>query len=239
MLRRTMTATVLLLLAVAVVIGRAAAQAESAKPHVIEVSGDGQAQSPPDQATVELAIETHAVTAGEAAGSNGARAQKVRDALKSKLGDKGTMWTGGYSLYPDYSEPRPGSEAKIIGYHAQNSITIETSDLELVGPVIDAAIAAGANRVNSLQYSLRDNTKARSEAITRASKDAQAQAQALASALGIKLGAVIKATTVAEVRPIPMMRMQAMTAMAGAAATPVEAGQITVPATVSLTYEIP
>ncbi|HVN88489.1 MAG TPA: SIMPL domain-containing protein [Candidatus Binataceae bacterium] len=231
------TTVVAALLALVIVARTAGAQAD-AKTHVIEVSGDGQAQSPPDQATLELAIETHAATAGEAAGTNGALAQKVRDALKGKLGDKGTMWTGGYSLYPDYSEPRPGNEAKIIGYHAQNTITVETSDLELVGPLIDAAIAAGANRVNSLQYSLRDSTKARSEAITRASKDAQAQAQALANALGVKLGSVIKAATTAEIRPIPMMRMQAASAMAAAAATPVEAGQVTVPATVSLTYEI-
>ena len=223
-------------LALVMIARTAAAQAD--KTHVIEVSGDGQAQSPPDQATLELAIETHAATAGEAAGTNGALAQKVRDALKGKLGDKGMMWTGGYTLYPDYSEPRPGNEAKIIGYHAQNTITVETSDLEVVGPMIDAAIAAGANRVNSLQYGLRDSTKARSEAITRASKDAQAQAQALANALGVKLGAVIKATTVAEIRPIPLMRMPQAAAMTAAAATPVEAGQITVPATVSLTYEI-
>jgi uncharacterized protein YggE len=238
MLRSKIATALLTIVVTTLLAGLAAAQPESSKPHVIEVSGDGQAQSPPDQATVELAIETHAATAGEAAGGNGALAQKVRDALKSKLGDKGTMWTGGYSLYPDYSEPAPGREAKIIGYHAQNSITVETGDLELVGPVIDAAIAAGANRVNSLQYSLRDNTKARSEAITRASKDAQAQAQALANAIGVKLGSVLKATTVAEVRPIPVMRMQAAGAMMAGAATPVEAGQITVPATVSLTYEI-
>ena len=238
MLRSPIAVALSLILALPLCASPAAAQADNSKVHVIEVSGDGQAQSPPDQATVELAIETHAVTAGEAAGGNGALAQKVRDALRNKLGDKGTMWTGGYSLYPDYSEPGPGREAKIIGYHAQNSITIETASLDLVGPVIDAAIGAGANRVNSLQYGLRDNTKARSEAITRASKDAQAQAQALASALGVKLGAVLKATTVAEVRPIPVMRMQAAGAMMAGAATPVEAGQITVPATVSLTYEI-
>jgi len=237
-MRATKITTIVAALLAVVMVARTACAQSEAKAHVIEVSGDGQAQSPPDQATLELAIETHAPTAGEAAGTNGALAQKVRDALKGKLGDKGTMWTGGYSLYPDYNEPRPGSEAKIIGYHAQNTITVETSNLEVVGPLIDAAIAAGANRVNSLQYSLRDSTKARSEAITRASKDAQAQAQALANALGVKLGSVIKATTVAEMRPIPMMRMPAAAAMTAAAATPVEAGQITVPASVSLTYEI-
>ena len=64
---------------------------------------------------------------------------------------------------------------------AQNTITVETGALDLVGPLIDAAIAAGANRVNSLDFNLRDNTKARNEAIAKAAKDAQAQAQALAS----------------------------------------------------------
>lgn len=215
----------------------AAAESAASNPHTIEVSGDGSVQAAPDQAILQLAIETHAATAAEAAGSNGALAQKVRDALKGKLQDKGLMWTGGYSLYPDYSEPRPGGEARIIGYRAQNSITVQTGALELIGPLIDAAIAAGANRVGSLDYDLRDSTKARGEAITRAAKDAQAQAQALAAALGVKLGDVVKATTVSEARPIPVMRMQA-SAMAVGRETPIEAGQVTVPASVSLTYEI-
>jgi uncharacterized protein YggE len=102
----------------------ASGQAADNKARTIQVSGEGEAQAAPDQATLELAIETHAATAAEAAGLNGALAQKVRDALKAKLGDKGRMWTGGYTLYPDYNEPREGGEAKIIGYHAQNSITV-------------------------------------------------------------------------------------------------------------------
>jgi hypothetical protein len=145
------------------------------------------------------------------------------------------IWTGGYSLYPEYNEPRDGGKATITGYRAENSISIETGALDLVGPLIDAAIAAGANRVNSLDYNLRDNSKARSEAITKASKDAQTQAQALAAALAVKLGPIVHASTVAEIRPV-----QARVAFGAAKAmsTPIEPGQVTVPATVSLTYEI-
>jgi uncharacterized protein YggE len=238
LMRRKVTALIAAIVLVATSwAGLGMAQSEDSKARTIVVGGEGEAQAAPDQATLELAIETHATTAAEAAGLNGALAQKVRDALKAKLADKGTMWTGGYSLYPDYSEPRDGGESKILGYHAQNSITVETQALEIVGPLIDAAIAAGANRVNSLDYSLRDNAKARGDAITKATRDAQSQADALDGALGVKLGQVLKATTESENRPIPVMRMQA-TAMARSGATPVEAGQVTVPATVSLTYEI-
>lgn len=224
-----------LMLVVTPLMGRAAESTPS-NLNTIEVSGYGNVQTAPDRATLELAIETHAATAAEAASRNGALAQKVRDALKRELQDKGLMWTGGYSLYPDYSEERNGGEARIIGYRAQNSITVQTGALELVGPLIDAAIAAGANRVGSLDYDLRDNSKARGEAITRAAKDAEAQARALAAALAVTLGPVVKATTVSEARPIPV-RMEAASMMAGRQ-TPIEAGQVTVPASVSLTYEI-
>ncbi len=158
------------------------------------------------------------------------------DALKSKLGDKGKITTGGYSLNPEYDQ-RASEKPRIIGYSAQNSVTVHTGALELVGALIDSAIAAGANRVNSLNFSVKDDTKARSEAIAIATRDARAQAEALASALGVKLGKVLKATTVAQARPIPMRMGRAM-AMSASAATPVEPGEVTVSATVSLTFEI-
>jgi len=202
---------------------------------IIEVSGSGEVQAAPDLATLEIAIETHAESADHAAGLNGALAEKVRDALMSKLGDKGRMWTGGYSLTPEYSEAREG-KPNVTGYTAQNSITVQTGELGLIGPLIDAAIAAGANRINSLSYSLRADSKARSEAIAKATRDAQTQAMALADALGVKLGPVLRASTSSEVRPVPLTRFAGAAAMAANVPTPITAGQVTVPATVSLTY---
>ena len=203
----------------------------------IEVDGSGEARATPDVANLSLAIETHGSTAAEAASRNGALADKVITALKSKLGDKGKISTGGYSLNPEYDQ-RPGREKPtIVSYAAQNSITVETGALDLVGPLIDASIAAGANRVNYLNFSLKDDDKARSEAITMATRNARAQAAALAAALGVKLGKVLKASTASQVRPIPMERM-AMAMSAKSSATPVEPGEVTIPANVSLTYEI-
>jgi uncharacterized protein YggE len=203
---------------------------------VIEVRGNGEIQAAPDLATLEIAIETHAASADHAAGLNGALAEKVREALTSKLADKGRMWTGGYSLSPEYSEPREGKQI-VSGYTAENSITVETGELGLVGPLIDAAIGAGANRISSLNYSLREDSKARSEAIAKAARDAETQASALAGALGVKLGPVIKATMESEIRPLPLARF-AGSAMAVSVQTPIAAGEVTVPATVSLTYSI-
>ncbi|MDO8434934.1 MAG: SIMPL domain-containing protein [Candidatus Binatus sp.] len=214
------------------------AQVGAAAPpiRVIEVDGTGEARGTPDVATLNLAIETHAATAEEAASRNGTLAEKIIAALKAKLGDKGKISTGGYSLNPEYDQ-RPSREPKIVSYTAQNSITAETGALDLLGALIDASIAAGANRVNYLSFALKDDSKVRTEAITIATRDAKAQADALAAALGVKLGKVIKATTVAEARPIPMQRM-GMAVAAERVATPVEPGEVTVPVTVSLTFYI-
>ena len=203
----------------------------------IEVDGSGETRTSPDTADLDLAINTQAKTAEEAAASNAALATKVIDALKAKLGDKGKITTGGYSLDAQYDQ-RPNARSEtIVGYIAQNSVTIHTGALDLVGALIDSAIAAGANRVNSLNFSVENNISARKEAIAIATRDAHAQAEALASALGVKLGKVLKATTVSEARPIPMRMGRAM-AMSANVATPVEPGEVTVPATVSLTFEI-
>jgi uncharacterized protein len=236
-MRSTIAAFALLTIALAMPLAAGAEGGASANQRTIQVAGNGEAQAAPDLAVLSLAIETHAATAADAAGRNGGLAQKVSDALRAKLGDKGKTWTGGYSLYPEYAEQsRPNAKPTITGYQAQNTITVQTGALDLVGPLIDAAIAAGANRVNSLDFNLRDDTRARNEAITKAAKDAQAQAQALAAALGLKLGPIITATTVSNERPQPVM-LGARFASANSA-TPVQPAEVTVPATVSLTYQI-
>jgi uncharacterized protein len=217
----------------------ASAQSDSSNFAVrtIEVDGSGETRTSPDTADLDLAIETRAKTAEGAAASNAALAAKVIDALKSKLGDKGKITTGGYSLNPEYDQRATSETPRIVGYTAQNSVTVHTGALDLAGALIDAAIAAGANRVNSLNFSVKDDTKARGEAIAIATRDARAQAEALASALDVKLGKVLKATTISEQRPVPIRMNRAM-AMSAAVATPVEPGDVTVPATVSLIFEI-
>lgn len=203
----------------------------------IEVTGNGEAHVAPDLAFLNLAIETHAATAQESAGQNAALAQKVVEALSKKLEGKGKVWTGGYSLYPEYNEPKPNEKPVVTGYRAENSITVRTGEIGMLGGLIDTAIGAGANRINYLNFTLHDESQTRSQAIALAAKDAQVQAESLAKALGVKLGPIVKATTVAEVRPIPMMRMGGAM-MASGAPTPVQPSEVSVPATVSVTYQI-
>lgn len=205
----------------------------------IEVTGNGEVRAKPDRATMDIAVETHGKTAAEAASENARLSQKIADALKARLGDSGKIQTGSYDLMPDYQQRQGEISSQIIGYRGVNTVSLETTALDRVGPLIDAAIGAGANRVNSVSFTLRDQSGPRNDAIAKAAADAASQARVLAAALGVKLKRVLHATTNAEPRPIQFMSMAApRMAAAGSEPTPISPGQITVPATVSVTYEI-
>ena len=110
--------------------------------------------------------------------------------------------TQNYSLYPEYSPPpgpeQPGEEPRIRGYRAINTVTAEVDDLERVGPLIDVALQAGANQLQSVRFSLRNPDEAQRSAMRRAVQEAQESAETIADALGVALGPVLDASTTAE-----------------------------------------
>jgi uncharacterized protein YggE len=205
----------------------------------LSVMGHGEAHVTPDTAMLDVAIETNGPTAQEAARRNAQLSQEVVSAIKADLGASGSVWTGSYALFPDYESQPTGGGSKLVGYRAENSINVRTTALDRVGALIDKAIGAGANRVNALTFTISNDSQARSEAISLAAKDAQSKAQALADALGVKLKRILSTSVEGSVRPSPLVMGARMSATGvGTAPTPIDINRISVPATVSLSYEI-
>ena len=115
---------------------------------------------------------------------------------------------------------------------------VQLDDLTRIGAVIDAATQSGANRVQGIQFTLRDQDAVRAQALREAAQRARAEADVLAAALGLK---VVRVLTAEENSPrvVPVrMFSRAVTATTAAAPTPVEAGTLDVTADVTLTVEV-
>jgi uncharacterized protein len=239
---RVRVSRILLAVAVLGVVWSGAAAEEStdkAGPPVIRVSGESTISAKPDQAEINLGVVTQAETGEVAAAQNARKQDAVLAGLKQALGSGAEIKTISYSLTPNYRYPKEGGQPAISGYTASNVILAKTGELSQVGKAIDAAIKAGANNVQSLRFTLKDETAVRAQALKEAAVKARAKADALASALGLKIARVLLVDEGGQqVRPVyaEMGRMEMKAA--NAPPTPIEAGSVEIEASVSLTVEI-
>lgn len=209
------------------------AQTAQVAAHTIRATGEATVEVAPDQAEMTVAVLTQATTAEQAAADNAARTTAVVAALKAALDAKATVKTSGYNLSPNYTYPPQGGEPKLNGYNATNSVRVVTRDLARVGPAIDAAVKAGANNVQGIQFGLSDESAAQAEALSRAAMNAKNRAVAMGSGLGVTPTEILAVEDgSAVVRPVVY---EAMAMRASDARTPVEPGTVEVRATVTVT----
>ena len=217
------------------------AQQTERRPRVPSVTANGEAviTAEPDQAQIEIGVVTQARNAPDAAKENAEKLARVMSEVKKLLGKGDEIKTASYSLNPNYRYPQ-GGKPEIVGYTATNVLHIKTGALENVGKLIDAAMQSGANTIQRLLFTLKDEQSAQLQALRLASIKAKAKAEEMANAVGLKIVKVLSITEGERgVRPIvmPQPRVAQMEA-AAAAPTPVEAGTIEVRSSVSLTAEV-
>lgn len=198
--RLALAALAALTLAAAPRASRAQQPAPSPAPQLpqLVVTGYGEVTVAPDRATIDAAVETRAGTASQAAAQNARRLRVVLDTLRARGIAAGDLSTLGYSVNSDY-EPTPRGEPVRRGYVASNVVRIETRALDQVGALIDAALAAGANRVNEVRFSSTRHAAVRDSATALAIANARRTAETMARAAGAALGTLLELST--EVNP--------------------------------------
>lgn len=167
---------------------------ESGKEHTIDVSGNSEIKIDPDLAKIYITIETKNKDVKKAEEENSELMEKVMAALKKYSVDIETV---SYNVYP-YQDKNWNTGAIIDqGYRVTNAIVVSTDNLEEVGKIIDVSINRGANRIDRVEFTLKDGTKKKAQAQTLklAAQNAKEKAQSLAKELDIK---VVKAIHISE-----------------------------------------
>ena len=167
----------------------------------IYVAGTATVKAPPDIATAQIGVQTFSEEVEAAVAENNRKSDAIISALRQQGVAEKDIQTTRFNIYPqrDYKNNRPDL---IIGFQVDNVVSATVRDLTAIGKVLQAAIDAGANNINGLNFTLDDPTSLRDEARTEAVKDARRRADIMAEAAGIEVGNVISITETSYPGPI-------------------------------------
>ena len=229
-----------ILLAMAGIGSVAAATQATCDENVIHSYGSGNVIGTPDRAQVTFSVQTENIDVKSAQMANAVQMTKVIDALVAAGLPKDALKTTGYNIYPVYEDySKSPFEQKIKTYQVTNTLTVTLHDVNRTGEVIDVAVANGVNQASSIQFMLSDAQAQvlRTEALKKAVTLARADADTVASELGVTIVGVKSADISGGYAPVLFENYQAGNAMTKSAApTPIQPGDVTVTAQVSVTY---
>jgi uncharacterized protein len=197
----------------------------------VTVLGNGQVQGTPDLLTVNVGMESIAPDVTSAMNQSSDRQKAVIDALVNSGIDRTDINTTQVSLQPQF-----GPDSTINGYRASNTIDVKIRDLGTASQKLALIVGTGgdATRINSVNYSIEDDSQLVKDARARAFEDAKTRAEQYAQLSDMHMGRVISISETTGTTPPPPTPMP----RAAMEAVPLEPGQQTVDFTVTVVWEL-
>ena len=223
------------------ILGLSACGTAPAQARTLVVSGNGTVYLTPDIAYIYIGVHTDDPDLANAVSKNNTQAQALVDALKNSGIDGKDIQTSNFSVYSNAN----GGIDKMTGqaipngmnYSVDNTVYVTVRDLTKMGKILNTAVGAGANSINSITFDLADKTKAMVQARQKAMANASDLATELAKTAGVKLGE-IQNVTYSDNSPMAYYGMGGGGASAPNASVPIQPGQTQISVTVSVTYVI-
>ena len=203
---------------------------EEPQRSTVEVMGKARVMTMPDVATMTFAVETNSIRAQLAVRENAKQTDRLLNALKGLGREKVKIKTSNFSLTPVYDKD---NRFQPRGYRVTNTVIVETKEIDQVGTFIDEASKVGVSRIGSLTFGTDGEEKLRKEAAVQALNQAKEIAADLAKAAGLSIKKIVRISYTPR-GPAPLLRMEAM---AAAARTPIEVGEITLEESVQVIFE--
>lgn len=228
------------------------AEAQEVTPYpsrekTISVTGTATTQVKPDELQIQFGVETQEKTAKDALDANSEAMNKVVDAIKNAGIIDSEISTSSLNIYPIYDsiqEKETGRYTQeLVGYRVSNILRVETTKLDQAASIIDNAVAAGVNRVDSVYFTLSPQTSAKikDDLLDKAVVNAKSKAEKALTPLDHKIIGV-KAVSLSEFsipHPQPMFKASyAMEDATRSAPTPVFTSDQDVTTSVSVVFII-
>ncbi len=230
--RRATACLVLLALLLAALPSIAAGQ--SAPTPGLLVHGSGTVYGTPDVALVTLGVDVAEPQVGSALDGADAAMRAVRQVFLDAGVPATDIRTVAFNVW---REDIRGSGGAVTGerYHVVHSYQVTLHDLGKLGALLSAAVTAGANDVQGVQFTIADARALQADARKAAMDDARARAEQLASAAGVTLG---RPVSIDETTTPLRTAAPALAAARVGGAVPLEGGQLAVHVEVTVRYAI-
>jgi uncharacterized protein YggE len=202
----------------------------------ISVSGNGKVSVKPNIANSSIGIEVTGTSLADATSQANTKMSAVIGQIKSMgVADKDIQTTN-YSVQPLTDQPKQGTAPKITGYRIDNQVNITVRKIDDLGKILDAAVAAGANTIYGVSFSIDDPAPYQQQARAAAVKDAMDKASQLAKAGGVTLGKIVSISE-GTVSPRTVFAAAAPS-LAGGGAVPVETGEMDITVSVDMRFAL-
>lgn len=198
----------------------------------LTVTGRGMESTPTTITKVNLGVEFQGKTATGVQQEVARRSTAVVESLRSRNVEK--LETTGIRLNPIYSYEN--NVQRLTGYVATNTVSFRVNT-PASGAIIDAAVKAGATRVDNITFIATDEAiaLAQQQALREATQDAQQQANTVFSALNLTRKEIVSVQINASTPPPPTpMPFDELRAAKADASTPVLGAEQQVEASVTL-----
>ena len=152
---------------------------------LLTVSATGRTDNRPDEARLQLGVQSLAATAGAASAANRAKMEQVTRALE-RLGVKpDDLQTRSLNLQRiDYGRERGQ-------FRAENIVEVKIRDMSKVGEAVTAVTEAGANILSGPELRISNREAASRSAYAAAYRAARSRAEAYAQAADLKVSRVL------------------------------------------------
>ena len=131
--------------------------------HAETAAGKGAVSIEPHVATAAIGVEVLSPTVKEASSAAQAVMTDVWAALVAQNVDESDIRISHLNIFAERLGPDGLLNENQSRYHASNTLHITMRDLDSIDAVLDAAIAAGANNIYSVDFSLPDPAAVESE----------------------------------------------------------------------------
>jgi uncharacterized protein len=229
------------------VAGPSAAQQPAVRS--ITVNGEAEIKVSPDEVLLSVGVETDNLDIARARAENDTRVKAIVDAAVGQGVRAEQIRTEFLDIQPRYKDEY--DRRTFLGYFARRSLSITLKDVSRFEGLLSSVLTAGANYVHGVDFRTSQLRTHRDAARANAIRAAREKASDMAAALGVSLGAPVSLQEGysgwwspytswwgARMNGVMLQNVMQDRRGAGAPEGPLVPGQISVSASVSVTFEL-